>query len=65
MVKGERMLDLKSSFRKRVLERAGFEYKAIRVIDYVSSNYQMLEDVYKIAESCSTLKVKMAKPLQK
>jgi very-short-patch-repair endonuclease len=54
-VDGQQFLNLKSQFRQRVLESNGYKYYNIRVDDYASSNFSMLQDIYSIVDSTRNL----------
>ena len=56
VIDGVSHLNLKSQFRERILKQCGYKCHTIRVDDLSSSNYNMLEEVYKIVESSGNMK---------
>ena len=49
-VEGQWQLNLKSSFRERMIREWGHEYHNLRVDDYTSSSYNMLEKIEELKE---------------
>ena len=47
---GKWQLDLKSTFRERMLREWGYEYYNMRVEDYTNSNYKLLINIRKVIE---------------
>jgi len=48
IINGEWRLNLKSQFRDRILTKAGYVCKNLKLEDYTSSNFAMLQEIYKI-----------------
>ena len=58
IINGRETPNLKSYFRERILTKMGYVCNNIKVEDFMFSNFNMLEDIYKIVESTNSLEVK-------